>query len=72
MSKMVWQKMGPPEFKESPITLKSHDGHPYAPLGLFQDILVELADKIVLIYIEDLDPQLDYNILLGRSYMYAI
>jgi len=33
---------------------------------------VELAGKIILIDIKVLDAQLDYNILLGNSYMYTM
>ena len=33
---------------------------------------VELAEKTVLIDIEFVNSQLDYNVLLGHSYMYAM
>ena len=72
MSKLVWQKLGSLELKASPITLRAYDERPLAPIGLFQDVSVELVSKTVLIDIDILDAQLDYNILLGRSYMYVM
>ena len=72
MSKNLWQKLGAPELKPSVITLKAYDGHPSTPIGLFQNVPVYLAGKTVHIDIEVLDAHLDYNILLGRSYIYAM
>ena len=72
MSKNVWQKLGAPELKPSVITLRAYDGWPSTPIGLFQNVPVCLAGKMVHIDIEVLDTHLDYNILLGWSYMYAM
>ena len=33
---------------------------------------IQLAEKIVFIKIEVVNAQLDYNLFLGRSYMYAM
>lgn len=65
MSKTVWQKLGSLELKPFDITLREYDKHPYAVVGLFQDILVKLMSKNMLINIEVLDAKLDYNTLLG-------
>ena len=40
--------------------------------GLLTNVPVQLAGKTVLIDIEVINAQLDYNLLLGRSYMYAM
>jgi hypothetical protein len=72
MSKTVWQKLGSPELIPSAITLRAYDGRPSSPEGLFQNVPVELGGKTILIDIEVIDAQLDYNILFGRSYMYAM
>jgi len=69
MSKFLWKNLGSPELKPYDITLRAYDRHPSAPVGLYPSVLVKLARKLVLIDIEVLDAQLDYNILLGRSYM---
>jgi hypothetical protein len=43
-----------------------------SPEGLFQNVLVELGGKTILIDIEVIDAPLDYKILFERSYMYAM
>jgi hypothetical protein len=72
MSKNVWQKLGSLELLPSAITLRAYDGRPSSPEGIFQNVPVELGGKTILIDIEVIDAQLDYNILLGRTYMYAM
>jgi hypothetical protein len=72
MSKTVWQKLGSPEIIPSAITLRAYDGRPSSHEGLFQNVPVELGGKTILIDIEFIDAPLDYSILFGRSYMYAM
>jgi hypothetical protein len=72
MSKTVWQKLGSPELIPSSITLRAYDVRPSSPEGLFQNVPVELGGKTIFIDIEVIDAPLDYNILFGRSYMYAM
>jgi hypothetical protein len=45
---------------------------PSSSEGLFQNVPVELGGKTTLIDIEVIDAPLDYNILFGHSYMYAM
>ena len=45
--------------------LRAYDRCSLAPFDLYQNVLVYLDDKTVLIDIEVFDAQLDYNILLG-------
>jgi hypothetical protein len=72
MFKFVWQKLGSPELIPSTITLRDYDGRPSSLEGLFQNVPVELGGKTILIDIEVIDAPLDYNILFGCSYMYAM
>jgi hypothetical protein len=72
MSKIVWKKLGSPELVPSTITLRAYDGRPSSPEGLFQNVPIELGGKTILIDIEVIDAPLDYNILFGHSYMYAM
>ena len=72
MSKTVWQKLGSPKLIPSAITLRDYDERPLSPKGLFQNVPVELGGKTILIDIEVIDTPLDYNILFGHSYMYAM
>jgi hypothetical protein len=52
--------------------LRAYDGWPSSPEGIFQNVHVELGGKTILINIKVIDGPLDYNILFGRSYMYAM
>jgi hypothetical protein len=72
MSKDIWQKIGSPELVPSTSTLRAYDGRPTSPTGLCQNVPIELGGKTILIDIEVIDAQLDYNILFGRNYMYAM
>jgi hypothetical protein len=72
MSKSVWKKLGSHELLPSTITLRAYDGRPSSPEGLFQNVPVELMGKTVLIDIEVIDAQLDYNILFGCTYIYSM
>jgi hypothetical protein len=71
MSKVIWQKLGSPELVQS-ITLRVDDDRPSSPEGLFQNVPIELGGKTILIDIEFINAPLDYNILFGCSYMYAM
>jgi hypothetical protein len=72
MSKSVWQKLGSPELLPSAIMLQAYDGRSASPEGIFQNVPIELGGKTVLIDIEVIEAPLEYNILLGRTYMYAM
>jgi hypothetical protein len=48
------------------------DGRGFQPHGLFKSFVVTLKGKIVLVDIKVLDAPLDYNLLLGRSWFYAM
>ena len=54
------------------MTLRAYDGHPTKSQGILPHVPITLAGKIVMIDIEVVNTQLDYNLLLGRSYMYAM
>ena len=72
MSTLVWQKLGSPILQPSSTTLRAYDGHPTKAQGILPHVPITLAGKTVLIDIEVVNAQLDYNLLLGRSYMYAM
>ena len=54
------------------INLQAWDGHASQPIGLFCNSPITLAGKTVCVDVEVIDAPLDYNILLGRSYTYAM
>ena len=72
MSTLVWQKLGSPILQPSSITLWAYDGHPTKAQGILPHVPITLAGKIVMIDIEVVNAQLDYNLILERSYMYAM
>ena len=54
------------------MNMRVYDGHPTKAQGILHHVPITLSRKIVLIDIEVVNAQLDYNLLLGRSYMYAM
>ena len=54
------------------MTLKSFDRHTYKPCGIINNLHVELGGKTVNFEVEVVDEPLDYNILLGRQWVYAM
>ena len=72
MSTLVWQKIGSPILQPSSTTLWAYDGNPTKAQRILPHVPFTLAGKTVLIDIEVFNAQLDYNLLLKRSYMYAM
>ena len=72
MSTFVWKKLGSPTLQPSSITFHNYDGNDVQPYGVLTNFPVELARKKVLIDIQVFNTQLDYNLLLGCIYMYAM
>ena len=68
----VWKKIRSPTLQPSSTALHCYDVHAAQPQGVFTNVPIELANKTMLIYIEVVNAQLDYNLLLGCSYMYAM
>jgi hypothetical protein len=67
-----WISLGSPKLTSSPTTLKSFYGCGFQPHGLLQYFDVTLKGKIVSVDIEVVDTPLDYNLLLVRSWFYAM
>ena len=72
LSISYWRAIGSPEVMKSPTTLKAFDGWGFQPHGLLPTLLVELECKTVSINVEVVDAPLDYNLLLGRNWFYAM
>ena len=72
MSLSCWRAIGSPKINRSPTTLKDFDGRGFQPYGLLPAIHVELGGKSISIHIEVVDALLDYNLLLGRNWFYAM
>ena len=54
------------------MTMRDYDGHPTKAQGILPHVPIMLAEKTVMIDIKVVNAQLDYNLLLGRCYMYAM
>ena len=52
--------------------LRSYDGRAAQPRYLLPNVPTKLDGKIVLIEREVFNSNIEYNLLLGRSYMYAM
>ena len=72
MSTFVWYKLGSPTLQPSSTSLPAYDGCFSQPQGVFTNLPIDLSKKIVLIDIEVVNAQINCNVLLGRSYKYAM
>ena len=52
--------------------LTAFDGRTFRPLGIIPSLKVHLGGKTVAIEVEEVDAPLDYNLLLGRNWMYSM
>ena len=72
MSFTCWQALGSPMLAASQTVLKAFDGHFFSPHGILATFPIELGGKIVTIEVKVVNVQLDYNLLLGRSWFYPM
>ena len=72
LSLTCWKALGSSKLVTSPTTLKAFDGWGFQPHGLISALVVEMEGKIVSIQVEVVDAPLDYNLLLGRNWFYAM
>jgi hypothetical protein len=72
MSLAFWKAIGQPILSPSPTLLISFDDHLFRPHGIIPSFPIQLGGKIVCVEVEVVDASLDYNILLGRSWTYAM
>jgi hypothetical protein len=64
-----WKAIGSPPLTESQNTLKSFNGSSFKPYGVLPLLPVTLEGKTVQVEVEVFDAPLDYNLLLGRSWV---
>jgi hypothetical protein len=72
MSLACWKAIGQPELSPSPTLLTAFDGRSFRPHGIIPSFPVQLGGKTVCVEVEVVDAPIDYNILLGRSWTYAM
>jgi hypothetical protein len=72
MSLACWKAIGQPELSPSPTLLTAFDSHSFRPHGIIPSFPVQLRGKTMCVEVEVVDAPLDYNLLLGHSWTYAM
>ena len=71
MSLSCWKDIGSLELSQSATMLTTFDGRSFQPHGILPSLKVQLGGKTIAIEVEVVDAPLDYNLLLGRNWMYS-
>jgi hypothetical protein len=69
MSLACWKAIGSPSLNESQNTLKAFNGSGFNPYGVLPSLPITLEGKTVQFEVDVFDAPLDYNLLLGRSWI---
>jgi hypothetical protein len=72
MSLAYWKGLKSPALNKSSTMLRAFDGRGFHPHRLLQSLAVQLGGKIVTVDVEVVDAPINYNLLLGRSWFYAM
>jgi hypothetical protein len=72
MSLACWKSIGQPELSPSSTLPTAFDGRSFRPHGIIPSFPVQLGGKTVCVEVEVFDAPLDYNLLLGQSWTYAM
>jgi hypothetical protein len=67
-----WKDIGSPSLTESHNTLKAFNGTGFKPYGVLPSLFIMLKGKSVNVEVEVFDAPLDYNLLLGPSWIYCM
>jgi hypothetical protein len=71
-SLVSWKSLSSPTLSQSLTMLISFDSHSFHPHGILPSFPVQLGGKIVEVDFEVVDTTLDYNLLLGCNWNYAM
>jgi hypothetical protein len=69
MSITCWKAIGSPSLTESHNTLKGFNGSGFKPYDVLPSFPIVLEGKTVQVEVEVFDTPLNYNLLLGRSWI---
>ena len=72
MSLACWKALGCPELVPSNTLLIAFDGRSFHPHGILSAFEIKLVGKAVSVEVEVIDAPLDYNLLPGRNWTYAM
>jgi hypothetical protein len=67
-----WKAIGSSSINQSPNTLKAFENRGFKPFGVLTALPVELEGNTIIVEVEVVNALLDYNLLLGRSWIYAM
>ena len=70
MSLSCWKGLGSPTLSQSTTMLTTFDVKSFRLHRILPSLKVQLGGKTVTIEVEVVDAPLDYNLLLGRNWMY--
>jgi hypothetical protein len=69
MSFACWKSIGSPSLNESQNTLKAFNGSGFKPYGVLPSFPITLEGKMVQVEVEFFNAPLDYNLLIGCSWI---
>lgn len=72
MSMSCWKAIGLPSAVPSPTLLTAFYGHSHRPHEIIPTFPICVGGKVVNIKVEIIDAKLDFNLLLGRSWIYEM
>ena len=72
MSLSCWKGLGSPKLSQSTTMLTTFDGRSFWPHRILTSLEVQLGWKTIAIEVDVVDVPLDYNLLLGRNWMYSM
>jgi hypothetical protein len=72
ISLACWKAIGQPSLSPLPTLLTAFNGHSFRPHGIVPSFPMQLGGKTVCVEVEVVDAPLDYNLLLGWSWTYAM
>jgi hypothetical protein len=72
MSLACWKAIGQPDLSPSPTFLTMFDDQSFRPHRIIPSFPVQLGGQTVCVEVEVVDVPLDYNLLLGRNWTYAM
>ena len=72
MSLSCWKGFGSPDLSKSTTMLTAFDGRSFQSHKILPSLKVHLGGKTIAIEVEVVAVPLDYNLLLGRNWMYSM
>ena len=72
MSISCWKAIGSPSVVPSTTLLTTFDGHSHRPHGIFLAFPICVGGKFVNTEVKKVDENLDYNLLLGKNWIYEM